>query len=249
MEKLQALATVGENKIFDRDVEFVMKNFDAQTAAQFNSPEGKKRIVHELVNQELFYLDAIDNAIEQEADFSVQFDKMRTDFIKQYYMNKLLGSIIVEDSEIVEFYDANRSMFVEGEGAKASHILVDDEAKALDISKQLEDGLEFEAAAKQYSKCPSKDVGGDLGYFTRGKMVPEFEEACFSMKPGEVSGPVKTQFGYHIIKLVEKKEPKIVSLEEVKENIKNHILSRKQQEVYLKKADELKNKYPVQVNI
>lgn len=249
MENNQVLATVANREITENHVNFVKKNLDPQTAMQFNSPEGQKRIVHELVNQELLFLDALDNNIEQDSEFKAQFERIKSDFIKQFYMNKLLGSIDVEDKDILEFYGLNRDMFVEGESVKASHILVDTEEKALIILDEINDGLSFEEAAKEYSNCPSREAGGDLGYFTRGKMVPEFEEASFEMEPGEISIPVKTQFGYHLIKVVDHKEPKILSYDEVKENIRKHLLSERQQEVYFGKVAELKKKYPVRINV
>lgn len=82
----------------------------------------------------------------------------------------------------------------------ASHILVDQEFEALDLVKKLEDGKTFEELAKDFSNCPSGKSGGSLGKFGKGQMVAEFETAAFSLDAGEVSGPVKTQFGYHLIK-------------------------------------------------
>lgn len=82
----------------------------------------------------------------------------------------------------------------------ASHILVEKEYEAQDVLKKLSEGCTFESLAKAYSKCPSSEEGGDLGSFGRGQMVASFEAAAFALKPGEVSGPVQTQFGYHIIK-------------------------------------------------
>ena len=88
---------------------------------------------------------------------------------------------------------------------RASHILVKKEDKAKWIYDQIKKGGDFEKLAKEYSDCPSKANGGDLGYFGKGQMVGEFETAAFSMKEGEISKPVKTQFGYHIIKVTGKK--------------------------------------------
>jgi peptidyl-prolyl cis-trans isomerase C len=84
----------------------------------------------------------------------------------------------------------------------ASHILVEKEYLADDVMKKLQEGNSFESLAKAFSMCPSGTEGGDLGEFTRGQMVKEFEEAAFALEPGEVSAPVRTQFGYHIIKRV-----------------------------------------------
>lgn len=88
---------------------------------------------------------------------------------------------------------------------KACHILVDTKEQADMIKAKLDSGECFETIAKKYSKCPSKDVGGDLGYFEKGQMVKEFEDAAFELPVGKISEPVKTQFGWHIIKVCDKK--------------------------------------------
>lgn len=83
---------------------------------------------------------------------------------------------------------------------RASHILVDQEFEANDLIKKLDQGVSFEELAKDFSKCPSGQSGGDLGEFGKGQMVAAFEEACFSLEVNDISKPVKTQFGYHLIK-------------------------------------------------
>ncbi len=89
---------------------------------------------------------------------------------------------------------------------KASHILVKTEEEAVKLKEEINNGKKFAQAAKEVSLCPSGQNGGDLGYFTRGQMVKEFENAAFSMEVGEVSNPIKTQFGYHLIYLTDKKD-------------------------------------------
>lgn len=89
--------------------------------------------------------------------------------------------------------------------AKARHILVDSEAACSDLIKQINDGAEFSDLAKQHSSCPSgKQSGGDLGEFSPGQMVPEFDTACFEGNVGDVQGPIKTQFGYHVVQVTER---------------------------------------------
>lgn len=90
-----------------------------------------------------------------------------------------------------------------GKGGKvrASHILVDKHSKALEIISKIREGEDFAKMARDHSSCPSKKKGGDLGFFTKGSMVPEFEQATFNLNPGQMTNePVKTKFGYHIIK-------------------------------------------------
>ena len=87
----------------------------------------------------------------------------------------------------------------------AAHILVKNDKKAQEVLEKLNGGQSFAEMARKYSSCPSAKSGGDLGWFTKGKMVPEFEKAAFEGEKGKVLGPVKTKFGYHIIKVLDKK--------------------------------------------
>lgn len=89
---------------------------------------------------------------------------------------------------------------------KASHLLVKTEEEALKLKEEIANGKDFATVAMEVSLCPSGQNGGDLGYFTKGQMVKEFEDAAFSMEVGEVSAPIKTQFGYHLIHLTDKKD-------------------------------------------
>ena len=89
---------------------------------------------------------------------------------------------------------------------RASHILVNSENEALDIKKKIEDGESFAAMAKNHSSCPSKTSGGDLGFFQKGQMVPDFEDAAFKAPLNKVTAPVKTQFGYHLIMVTDKRD-------------------------------------------
>ena len=89
---------------------------------------------------------------------------------------------------------------------KASHLLVKTEEEAIKIKEEINNGKEFAKAAMEVSLCPSGQNGGDLGFFSRGQMVKEFEDAAFSMEVGEVSNPIKTQFGYHLIYLTDKQD-------------------------------------------
>ncbi len=150
------------------------------------------------------------------------------------------------DDEAKKFYDENPDMFNAGETFNASHILVDTEDEANRILSQLNaKELTFEEAAKANSKCPSAAEGGSLGDFGKGQMVPEFEQACEKLAPGEISGPVKTQFGYHLIRLNSKGEAKPMNFADVKEQIKGYLVGQKQAAAYQSKVNQLKIHYPV----
>lgn len=249
MQENKVLATVNGREITEQDVYDFLKQLPPQTMSQFSTPEGMSRIAKELVNQELMYLDAIERGLNEEDDFVEQLEKVKVSILKQYAISRLLSDVTVSDEEMLEFYNNEKENFIEPEKVRASHILVDTEEKAAEILEEINNGLSFQEAASKYSTCPSKEVGGDLGEFTKGKMVPEFENAAFSMKEGEISQPVKTQFGYHLIKLVKKEEASLVPYENMKEQIEKHLLGLKQQEKYTKSTDLLKEKYEVKMYI
>ena len=164
--------------------------------------------------------------------------------LKQYAINKVLSNVTLTEEEKKAFFEANKSKFNKPESASAKHILVDSEELANDILNKINNNeMTFEAAASAHSTCPSKDAGGDLGTFTRGQMVPEFEEAVFNMKNGEVSGPVKTQFGYHLIKLENLQAGGESEYEEVRNEIERSLMYQKQSEAYNKELNNLKSKY------
>ena len=247
MNNEKVLAVVNGKEIKEKDVDLLLKGLGPQQAAQFMSVEGKKRLLDELINQELFYSDAVDNNFEDEEEFKREFENMKITMLKQYAMSKLLASVRVDEEEIKKYYDEHKEMFKSPESVRASHILVKEESEANDILKEINNGLSFEEAAKKYSQCPSASIGGDLNYFTKGKMVPEFEQAAFSLDKDEISAPVKTQFGYHIIKVTDKKQEGIKSFEESRQQIYQMLLGMKQNKVYVDKIQELKGKYEVKI--
>ena len=116
------------------------------------------------------------------------------------------------------------------------------------MKKEIEEGLSFEEAAKKYSTCPSNAAGGDLGFFHAGQMVPEFEKAAFEAEIGDVTEPVQTQFGFHLVKVEEKKPAVVKSFEEVKDIIRKNILTDRQRYKVASKADELRKAYNVTIN-
>lgn len=240
-------AVVGEKEITQANVNEFLQSIGPQNAMQLQNEEGTKKIVNELVNHELMYLDALDSNLEAEAEFQAELEKVKANLIKQYSIQKLLAGASLDQAEVEKYYEENKAMFAESEKVRASHILVDSEEAALGIIENIESGSAFENQARESSSCPSKERGGDLGEFQRGSMVPEFEEAAFNMEIGEISGPVKTQFGYHIIKLIDKKPASEKPFEAVKSGIENQLLGTKQQEIYFAKIDELKAKFKVEM--
>ncbi|MBU2599507.1 peptidylprolyl isomerase [bacterium] len=185
------------------------------------------------------------------------------DFYQKEYVRASLYHILIDPKKclteemINTYYTKNKHKFTKPLQIRASHILIKLSPKASKIENQkakekitkilemIKKGEDFSKLAKEYSACPSKDKGGDLGYFSRETMVPEFEEVAFALKLNQVSDIVKTKFGYHIIKLTEKKEKEYKSLSEAREEIIK-LLSKEADKIANKKAlsiwQELQNK-------
>lgn len=242
----QVLAVVNGREITRDELNQFMMSL-GQNAARYANPEGEKILINELVNQSLFLSEALELNMDAEEEFQAQLAEEKLMLMKQYAVRKCLATAHVSDDELKAHYEANKEQFTKPERVKASHILVDTKETADDILEEINGGLSFGEAATKYSKCPSSERGGDLGFFGRGQMVPEFEMASFEMGLGEISQPVQTQFGYHIIQLTEKEDGGVFDLEEVSFDIMKDLTMKKQSEIYTSKVETLKEKYAVEI--
>lgn len=177
--------------------------------------------------------------------------------IQQFLEEEVISKINIKENEMETFYEENPQFFESPESITASHILVqlsedageEEGREALEkieeVAAKIEAGEDFAALAEEYSEGPSAAQGGSLGSFSRGDMVPPFEEAAFALEEGEVSEIVQTQFGYHIIKVSEKNEAGTAPYEEVKESISNYLAQEQEQEAITSYIETLKEEYTV----
>ena len=243
---LKPLAVVNSKAIYESDIDEMIAQM-GQRGAAYQSEQGRAMILEQLIAQRLFLADAMRNLYEREPEFKAQMARVKEQMLVQYSINKAVGGIKVTDDEAQKFYDENPVQFAGQPTVAASHILVDSEEKAAEILSQINAGeISFEDAAKAHSSCPSSEQGGSLGEFGHGQMVPEFDEACFSMEVGELRGPIKTQFGYHIIRLDGKKAAEPMKFAEVHDAIHEHLLNEKRRQAYQSKVNQMKIMYPVQ---
>ncbi len=241
----KVLANVGGNPIYQNEVEEIIKAY-ASRGQNFDSEQGRAMILDQLIGKKLLVLDAKKNLMEHNAEFKAELEKMKNEMLANFNIAKVLEKVSVKDEELKVYYDENKAQFVSPESVAASHILVDSEEKANEILADIEAGkVSFEDAARKNSSCPSGQNGGALGEFTKGQMVPEFDKAVFEMTVGEISKPVKTQFGYHIIKLTAKNEAGEMAFEDIKGQIANSLIQEKRQQAYDSKINQLKIVFPV----
>ncbi len=229
------LAKIGDKKITTEDFERIISYYPEERKKVLEQkPENKavllKRIVQTYVLSEI----ARKEGFDKKNDIKEQVDLLVNDFISSQYLKKeITDKIVVKEEDMDLYYKTHLDEFKTPEMVKARHILikVDKSAseeekkkakeKAEDIFKKIKSGEDFSKLASEFSDDPgSKKKGGDLGFLPKGKTVPSFEKAAFSLKVGEVSDIVETNFGYHIIKVEDKKEASQEPFEKVREKVR-----------------------------
>jgi len=172
--------------------------------------------------------DQFQQALDQ---YGVSMETVRSDIRVNLTARKIAEQQInISDQQLEEYFNANQSEFNISDEAEARHILVDSLEEANEIIGLLDQGSDFAELAKERSEDPgSKDQGGNLGFFKPGAMVPEFDEAVFSMEIGQISEPVETMHGFHIIELLDKKSGRVVTFAEVKETVRETMTERQVQ--------------------
>jgi len=238
----------------------------------------KKNILNQLINTELLYqqtqkekvkisnneinleIDKIKDNFSSTEEFNealkannITLVRLKEDIKRQLMINSILektrNQVSISDEELLEYYNDNKESFLEPEQVHARHILLETEEEANNLLLQLKEGLtDFAELAKEKSVGPSAPSGGDLGFFTRGQMVKEFEDAAFSLEPGEISEVVQSQFGYHIIKSEEKKEEYSPTFEEAKERIGNNLKNQRENEAILALTSKLREEAVIVFN-
>lgn len=244
MDNNKVLATVNGVEITEDVLTKTIEKFPADKKAYFDSEFGRKQLLDQMINVELINAYGAEQNIETDEFYRTQMEQAEKDIRFNATMNRIMADVSVDETEIRAKYDDQPEAFSGPESIGARHILVDSLETAETIKARLDNQeISFEDAAREYSSCPSKDMGGDLGSFGRGMMVPEFEEAAFASELNTVTAPVQTQFGYHLIQVYDKSAAAAQSFDEVRDTIRTNLLQEKQLEKYTAIITELRNKY------
>jgi peptidyl-prolyl cis-trans isomerase C len=237
----QALAEVNGTTISTADFRKEVENLPPYLKPMADTPEGKKELLETMVIREIMMQQAQKDGLEKSQAVADKLEELKKRVVVEAFLKKKVEEQAnITDADLQKFYDQNKEKFKTGDQVKASHILVKTEKEAQDILAQLKKGGNFEELARKSSIDAAGTKGGDLGWFGKGSMIPEFEKVAFGLKEGELSGVVKTKFGFHIIKLTGKRPAGVRPFAEVKEQIKAALLPEKQQEVFQKLKEELK---------
>lgn len=240
----EVLATVAGRDITQEEFEAFLASVPREQQAYINNPKFREHCLEQLTSLHMFAQMGEDLKLDETEDFKKAYENAKRDILAQMAMREILKDVAVTEEELKAFYDQNQQQFKKGETVNAKHILTDSEETCKEILASITNGEKtFEDAAKEFSTCPSKERGGDLGEFGKGQMVKEFEDAAFAAEIGQVVGPVQTQFGYHLIKVEKKNEATVIEFEQIKENLRTNLLQQKQELEYNKKVAELKEKY------
>ncbi|ASW44285.1 peptidylprolyl isomerase [Clostridium isatidis] len=240
------LANVAGRQIKEADLQNMINRYPADKRAYFQTEDAKRQLLEQMISFELINKFGKELKIDATEEYKENVRQAEYDILTQLTLNKILLDVTVTEEDALNYYNQNKNQFVKQPTVSAKHILVDTEELAKSIKSEIENNeITFEDAAAKYSSCPSKEQGGDLGSFGKGMMVKEFEDAAFNSELNVVTDPVKTQFGYHLIKVEERNEAEEMKFEEVKNQIVNNLLQQMQERKYLDTILELEKKYGV----
>ncbi|MDF2367068.1 peptidylprolyl isomerase [Sneathiella sp.] len=220
----EVLATVNGKDITSSDIETLYASLPAQYR------QAPIEFIKEQLLQQMISMEVISQAAEAEKmgdkkEFQDRMDTVRNQLMQEFYITNKIEELVT-DELLKEEYNKSVADFTPEEQLHARHILLKTEEEANDMIKLLDDGGNFEELAKEYSTGPSGPNGGDLGYFTKQSMVPEFADAAFSLNTGEYTKtPVKTQFGYHVIKSEDKRNTEAPTFEEKEQELRSKVSS------------------------
>ena len=242
--------------------ETILASFEGQTITlgEFNQlweqvPEeyklqlDKSMVLDQMISEILLIQEAKDLGLEEDKDVLEQIKKITEQILVQVLIEKeILDKVDANEEEVLDYYEQNKDSFTEKEQVHLYNILLETEEEAQNVLEQLKAGEDFSEIAIEKSSGPSAAQGGDLDYVAKGTIIPEIEEVIFALELEELSEVVKTDFGFHILKITEKKPETVKTLEEVREEIVQTLLPEKQNEAFENLLEELKSKVEIEIN-
>jgi peptidyl-prolyl cis-trans isomerase C len=250
-ENGKVLVTIDKNQItmeeFNKELDKIPMNMKMAVATE----SGKKSFLDRLIMKKLLLIEANKEKMENEKEFQTRLLDIKEQLLIESLLKKKIASNAqLNDEELKKYYDANKDKFKKEKEINTRHILLKTEEEAKQIKEKLQNGEDFVELAKKYSIDPNaKTTGGELGFYPKGSLLPEYEDIAFKLaKVGQVSGIVKSQYGYHIIRLEGTKPPTFVAFEEVKDFIKQQLAQEKQKELVEKYIDDLKKGAKIVIN-
>ncbi len=261
-DSAKVLVTAGAETLTQAEFERMLVGMPPELKAMMEGqPELQQSMLRRWADFSILAQEAKAQGIDQDADVQGKLKDMTSRILVEEFIIRNTGKTEVTEKAIQAYYDTHKSEYAHEEMVKAQHILIKvadaadqkqvaaAKGKIMAIKAGLERGDSFADQAQKLSDDPgSKMNGGDLGFFARGSMVPEFETAAFSTKKGEISAPVQTQFGWHLIKVTDTKAAGHTPLAEVRDEIKTKVQEENHQAEVENLLADLKKKFPVTIH-
>jgi peptidyl-prolyl cis-trans isomerase C len=256
------VAEIGDIMITDGDLEARIQGLPPKYHDRFKSEKQRMAFLDRIVEMHVLAMAAKEEKMDREDSVKTRIDDAVAGILAQEYVKRRLSDKKdLSEEDIKKYYDEHLSEFTKPASVRVDHILIKLDpkakekeasevlAKAQEIRAKLDAGADFAKLAAEYSDDErTKKKGGDLGFITKGRMSPDFSKAAFSLKEGEISEPVKTPLGYHIIKAGEKKAEDILPLDTVKKKIESRLNNTMKRELMEREVARLKEKYGVKLH-
>lgn len=233
------LAKVNGSEIHESDVQLAEEELGPSLPPQMDPATKRDNILNYLIDMRIVSKAADAKKLGDSDDFKRKLGFMRERLLMETMLNAEGKAALTDDAMHKVYDDASKQMSGEEE-VHARHILVESEDEAKQVIEELKKGADFAELAKKKSKDPGASDGGDLGFFTKDQMVPEFSNVAFALEPGKISDPVKSQFGWHVIKVEEKRPRKPPSFDQVKPQLESYVTRKAQADAVTKLRAEAK---------
>jgi peptidyl-prolyl cis-trans isomerase C len=242
----KVLAMVNGQPITEGMMEEEAKSLPPYVRPILDTPEGRMQFLESLITRDLLMQEALRRGMDRRQEVRERLDMARRSILLEALLREVTETAPgLSDEALRKHYDANAGNFQVGERVKVSHVLFKDRAKAEEIAKKAKNGVPFEEIIKITTK--EGGVAADLGFIEKGKFDEEFEEAAFAAKQGQVTGPVKTAYGYHLIKVGEKRPAGAQPFEEVKAQIRADLTEQAQRDAFETLLAQMKKQAKIQV--
>jgi len=209
----------------------------------------KSMVLDQMISEALLIQEVKVKKLEEDEKVAEQIKKTTEQILVQALIEReILNKVKVNDEEVLEYYEQNKDGFTEKEQVHLYNILLETEEEAQNVLEQLKAGEDFSEIAIEKSTGPSASNGGDMGFISKGSIIPEIDEAVFALNIGELTDIIKSDYGFHILKVTEKKPESIKTLEEAKDEIMQTLLPEKQKDAFDNLLTELKSKVEIKIN-
>lgn len=241
------LALVGDTKITISSFNERISNLPERYQAIIK--KRKDEFLQEVINDTLLFREAVKIGLHKDREVLKVVEEARKKIvIARLLKDKVDDAIRITKESVERYYNENKQKFLKPEILRVSHILVSTREEAKKILEELEGGAVFEDVARARSVDPTAQRGGDIGYFPRGQLMPEFERACTGLEINGISGVVKTKLGYHIIKLTDRRKPEPTAFDQIKKKIRSRLHTVERQKIFNELLSRLREETPIDIN-